>query len=115
MYGYSIDADELAACRKLIEDHAESFGNIGVELGPEDSNPSWLGTLPSGTNLATACRNLHAAARAEFSAAQEFLLSVGRELGEGGRNRNETEFANVEAIQSVRTKLGYENGSSCPS
>ena len=104
MLGYTIDLDELARYRKLIEDHATRFGNIGVELGPEDANPSWLGTLPAATKLAGVCRDLHVAARTQFSAAQEWLRRVAQELGEGGLQ--ETELENVAAFQRLRTTLG---------
>jgi len=112
---YSIDLDELALCRKLFEDHAESFGNIGRELGPEDSNPSWLGTLPAATKLARASQDLHMAARTQFSAAQEFLRGVAQELGENGQGTTEAEFANVEALQRARTKLRLKHDLPCPS
>ena len=105
MFGYTIDLGELAKCRKMIEDHAECFGNIGVELGPEDPNPLWLGTLPAATNLATACRNLHTAARAQFSAAEEFLNGVAHELGEEGQSIGDTELANVATLRRTCTTL----------
>jgi hypothetical protein len=72
MQVYTVEPDELTWCRKLIEHHAEDFGNIGVGLGPEDSNPSWFGSLPAATKLAGLSRDLHVAARTQFFAAQEF-------------------------------------------
>jgi hypothetical protein len=101
---YTIDLDELARCRKLIEDHAESFGSLGAMLGAEDSKPSW-GEPPAAIEAARASHDLHMAARTQFSAAQEFLHRVAKELGSDGRRTTETELANVDALRKVWATL----------
>jgi hypothetical protein len=105
MLGYTIDLDELARCRKLIDDHAESFGKIGLGLGPDDSSPSWVGAPPAASRAARASRDLHMASRTQFSAAQEFLRRVAQELGGVGLRTTETELANVAALRRVSTTL----------
>lgn len=105
MQGYTIDLDELATSWKLIGDHADSFGNIRVALGPEDSNRPWSGGPPAATKLSRASHDLHVAARTQFSAAHEFLRRVGQELVKEGRRTAETEIANVDAIRRVSATL----------
>jgi len=115
MQGFIVDLDELAWCRKIVQDQAEQFDGIAAGLGPNDVNASLLGTLPAATKLARASQDLHTAARAEFSAAQEFLGSVGQGLGEEGRSTSETEIGNADALRSAWTSGVRVEGSICRS
>jgi hypothetical protein len=105
MLGYTVDLDELARCRKLVEDHAESFGIKFSELRPENLMPSWSGAPPAAAKVVGASHDLHVAARTEFSAAQEFLRRIAQELSHEGARITDTELSNAAALQRLSTTL----------
>ena len=61
-----------------------------------------FGTLPVAIQLAGAFRDLHAAASAQLSAAQQFLGSVGDGLGNTGLRIVQTEISNANALKALK-------------
>jgi len=115
MQGFTVDLDELASCRRLIQDYARDFGSVGAGLGLCDVDTSLFGTLPAATKLARACQDLHTAAADQFSAAHEFLGRVAQGLGEGCRRTTETEIANADAMKRAWSRGILVRGQTCRS
>jgi hypothetical protein len=101
MQGFAVDLDELDRYRRIVQDHAERFRNIGSGLTANDVNESSFGTLRAATELARVSQDLHAAVRAQCAAAEGFLSNVGRGVSDVSERTNQTEVSNTVALRAL--------------